>query len=416
MSTSNAHQQSIVDASSETRPPMSFDAGSETRPPMLERAPRMQKEEDLRDDLKHYEAKIEAMSLILISIPNDIYNSSDACTTAKAMWQRKLINASRAKKLEKSHDPLALVAYTGSSSRTSSPYYVTHPSSVVDYDDDYQGDTVQNNSDDPLTSVMILLARAITQNFSNLTNNRLHAVKQDEAKVILTDEQNDFLFADVSWIEEFKELSANICLMARIQPLNIDRSSNDLPFSVSNVIFDEPNEDVNSGSVEKDNSVQDLYELEQLARNAYKEAKKQQIIAKKVQQQNIMLTKQLELYNEKPASPSAATPKSLDLPPIYHPTVASPPTVVLPPLSASPTTTEPTSAAVVTSAVAAACSPLSPHQHHHPHCLHATANTTTAAATPLPQPHHHRPAATTPLVTTTLSTTSLPPPSHPATT
>ncbi|GJZ80500.1 hypothetical protein Tco_0645494 [Tanacetum coccineum] len=33
-------------------------------------APRMQKEEDLRgDDLKHYEAEIEAMNLILISIP-----------------------------------------------------------------------------------------------------------------------------------------------------------------------------------------------------------------------------------------------------------------------------------------------------------------------------------------------------------
>ncbi|GKF38368.1 hypothetical protein Tco_0118429, partial [Tanacetum coccineum] len=52
-------------------------------------APRLQKEEDLRgDDLKHYEAEIEAMKLILISIPNNIYNFVDACTTAKAMWQR----------------------------------------------------------------------------------------------------------------------------------------------------------------------------------------------------------------------------------------------------------------------------------------------------------------------------------------
>ncbi|GJV78471.1 hypothetical protein Tco_1510055 [Tanacetum coccineum] len=37
------------------------------------------------DDLKHYEAEIEAMNLILISIPNEIYNSMDACTTAKSM-------------------------------------------------------------------------------------------------------------------------------------------------------------------------------------------------------------------------------------------------------------------------------------------------------------------------------------------
>ncbi|GKC65013.1 integrase, catalytic region, zinc finger, CCHC-type containing protein [Tanacetum coccineum] len=163
--------------------------------------------------------------------------------------------------------------------------------------------------------------------------------KQDEAGVILTNKQNDFLFVDVSRMEEIKELSANICLMAKIQPANIDGSSNDSAFlnevqtlstsyvnplfakdnqkqkyltqskiinkSVgddqinSNIIFDEPNEDVNSGNVENDNNVQDSYELEQLARNKYKEAEKQQIIAKKVQQQNIMLTKQLELYKEK---------------------------------------------------------------------------------------------------------------------
>ncbi|GJX92492.1 hypothetical protein Tco_0345818 [Tanacetum coccineum] len=42
------------------------------------KAPRMQSEEDLRiDDFKHYEAEIEAKNLILISIPNDIYNSVD---------------------------------------------------------------------------------------------------------------------------------------------------------------------------------------------------------------------------------------------------------------------------------------------------------------------------------------------------
>ncbi|GJZ09193.1 hypothetical protein Tco_0543476, partial [Tanacetum coccineum] len=194
------------------------------------------------------------------------------------------VNASRAKKVEKSHDPLALVAHTSSSSRTTTPYYVTHPALVVDYDDDYQGDVVQNNSDDSLTSAMILLARAITQHFSNPTNNRLctssntrnQAIVQgdrvniqsknsrndgrnlrrsyvqeetiegnnvqndvgniqrtlrttssgtaanDEAGVILIDEQNNFLFADASRMEEIEELSANICLMARIQPTNFD--------------------------------------------------------------------------------------------------------------------------------------------------------------------------------------------------
>ncbi|GKA60809.1 retrovirus-related pol polyprotein from transposon TNT 1-94 [Tanacetum coccineum] len=345
MSTSNTHQQSLVDA------------GSDTRPLMLER-----------------------------------------------------VNASRANKLEKSNDPLALVAYTGSSSRTNSPYYVTHPSSVVDYDDDYQEDVVQNNSDDPLTSEMILLARAITQRFSNPTNNRLRTssntrnqaivqvgrvqiqsrnsgndgritrrsyvqeeviegnnvqndaeniqrtlrttssgiaanvqcyncsekghyarncpkprvrdskyfmeqillAKQDEVGVTLTDEQNDFLFTDVTLMEEIEELSANICLMARIQPTNINSDagpSYDSAFLSevqtpstsylnslfvkdnqeqrypkqpkiinniigddqidSNIIFDEPNVNVNSDNIEHDNNVQASYALEQLALNAY---------------------------------------------------------------------------------------------------------------------------------------------------
>ncbi|GJS09832.1 hypothetical protein Tco_0366628 [Tanacetum coccineum] len=67
----------------------------------------------------------------------------------------------------------------------------------------------------------------------------------------------------------------------------------------SNIIFDEPIVDVNSGSVKYDNNVQASYELEQLARNVYKEAKKQQINANKVKQQNKVLTQQLEVYKEK---------------------------------------------------------------------------------------------------------------------
>ncbi|GJU52906.1 retrovirus-related pol polyprotein from transposon TNT 1-94 [Tanacetum coccineum] len=437
MSTSTTHQQSLADANSETRPPMLERGSYEFKDftPSESEPPRPHTEKDLiGDDLKHYEAEIEAMNLILISIPNDIYNSMDACTSAQATWQRverlmrgtvqnkvdrdtrfnnefdqfvaELGEALVAKKLEKSHDPIALVAHTGSSSRTTSPYYVTHPSSVVDYDDDYQGDAVQNTSEDPLTSAMILLARAITQqqiqsknsgndgrntrrsyvqeeviegnNVQNDAENiqrtlrttssgtaanvqcyncsekshyarncpkprvrdskyfieQMLLAKQDKARVILIDEHNDFLFPDATRMEEIEELSANICLMARIQPANInydagpgydsaflsevqtpsinyentlfakDNQEQKFPKQSkiindtfgddqidSNIIFDEPKIDVNSGSVECDNNVQESYKLEQLAKNAYKEAEKQQIIAKKVQQQNTMLTK-----------------------------------------------------------------------------------------------------------------------------
>ncbi|GJT83024.1 hypothetical protein Tco_1057366 [Tanacetum coccineum] len=299
--------------------------------------PRLQTEDDLTgDDLKHYEAKIEAMNLILISIPNDIYNSVDAYTTAQAMCQRV--------------------------ERLMRGTYVTHPSSVVDYDDDnYQGDAFQNDYEDPLISAMMLLTREITHHFSNPTNNRLRTssntknqaivqgdkvniqsqnsvndgrntrssyvqeeiiegnnvqnddgntqrtlrttssgttvnvqyyncskkghyahnclkpklldskyfmehmllAKQDEAGVTLTDEHNDFLVADATRMEEIEELSTKSST-SYVNPLfakdNQEQKYPKQPKIIydaigddqidSNIIFDEPNVDVNSGKVE----------------------------------------------------------------------------------------------------------------------------------------------------------------------
>ncbi|GKA04006.1 hypothetical protein Tco_0676787 [Tanacetum coccineum] len=141
-------------------------------------------------------------------------------------------------------------------------------------------------------------------------------IGNDEAGVILTDEQNDFLFADASRMEEIEELSANICLMTKIKPADntsdaepsydsafiseVQSSSNTeneeqmYPTHTkiinstigddqidSDIIFDSPNGNVNSGSIEKDAHVPDLCALEQLAKNAYQEAKKQLIFAQK---------------------------------------------------------------------------------------------------------------------------------------
>ncbi|GKA17510.1 hypothetical protein Tco_0697347 [Tanacetum coccineum] len=319
MSTSKTYQQPLADAGSKNRPPMlerdsyiplvsrfrrylnwkrdnqkwllkALDKGPyefKNFVPEGSTIPRLQTAEDLQgDDLLLHDAEIEVMNMVLLSIPNEIYNSVDACTSAKDMWKRvdrlmrgtiqnkvdretrfmnefdqvvvkpgealvsvynrfaqlmndlernnmnfptmtintkflnrlqpewlkyvtqvrlakqlivdsfddlfdylqqfeKLVNASRAKKLEKSHDPLALVANTGSSSRQTSSYYVTHPTSVVDYDDEYQQDDVHNNSEDPIVSAMLLLAKAITQNFSNRTNNRLRASSNTRNQAII---------------------------------------------------------------------------------------------------------------------------------------------------------------------------------------------------------------------------------------
>ncbi|GKA01415.1 putative reverse transcriptase domain-containing protein [Tanacetum coccineum] len=121
MSTSNAHQESLADARSETRPPMlergiyipwasrfrrylnrkretqkflnySTDVGPyefKMIQPDANRDPIPETEDDLTGDaLKQYKADIKAINLILVSIPNDIYNSVDSCQTAREMWLR----------------------------------------------------------------------------------------------------------------------------------------------------------------------------------------------------------------------------------------------------------------------------------------------------------------------------------------
>ncbi|GKC90995.1 gag-pol polyprotein [Tanacetum coccineum] len=99
MSTMSAQQQLLADA------------GSEALPPMLER-------DEPYDVLFDY------------------------------LWQyEKLVIALRAKKATKMHDPLTLVGHTSSSY----PY-------VVDYDDDYQGETFGDDQEDNITFVMMLLA------------------------------------------------------------------------------------------------------------------------------------------------------------------------------------------------------------------------------------------------------------------
>ncbi|GJY46645.1 hypothetical protein Tco_0435708 [Tanacetum coccineum] len=113
MSTSKTYQQSLADAGSETRPPMlergscilwasrfrryinrkrenqkclnkALDEGPyqfDTFIPNNSIVPKLQTAEDLQGDaLLHYDAEMELMNLILLSIPNDIYNSVDDCT------------------------------------------------------------------------------------------------------------------------------------------------------------------------------------------------------------------------------------------------------------------------------------------------------------------------------------------------
>ncbi|GJZ85838.1 hypothetical protein Tco_0651177 [Tanacetum coccineum] len=109
------------------------------------------------------------------------------------------VRASKAKKAAKNHDPLALLAHSNASSLqshenssySSQPYYVTHPSSVVDYDDEYQGELQGDSQEDKLTTAMMLLARAISQKFSTPTNNHLRILSNTRNQAVVQDGRVD---------------------------------------------------------------------------------------------------------------------------------------------------------------------------------------------------------------------------------
>ncbi|GKA00024.1 hypothetical protein Tco_0672574 [Tanacetum coccineum] len=114
---------------------------------------------------KQYIADVRVMNYLLQAIPNDIYTIQWMRAKMLRICGNELngdvvlydelydslvqfkpyVQVSKAKKAAKNHDPLALLAHLNASSSHShanssySPqlYYVTHPSSVADYEDEY---------------------------------------------------------------------------------------------------------------------------------------------------------------------------------------------------------------------------------------------------------------------------------------
>ncbi|GJU00672.1 hypothetical protein Tco_1111010 [Tanacetum coccineum] len=152
-------------------------------------------------------------------------------------------------------------------SNSPQPYYVTHPSSVVDYEEDYQGELHRDSQEDKLTTAMMILARAITQvdiqtknagyggngnknagrqnknhafNAGNMNDESNQIVQRvprtesnpgkanfreqmflamkDEAESNLNAEENDFMLDNSFRDETLKELTAAVIMMARIKP------------------------------------------------------------------------------------------------------------------------------------------------------------------------------------------------------
>ncbi|GKD15417.1 hypothetical protein Tco_1199824 [Tanacetum coccineum] len=100
----------------------------------------------------------------------------------------RIVNASRGKRDAKTHDPLDLVANTyASSSSSQSPvaYFVTHPPSVTDYNDDYQAEEICDDQKESLTTTMMLLVRLLTQCYSTPTNNHLRTSSNTKNQVVV---------------------------------------------------------------------------------------------------------------------------------------------------------------------------------------------------------------------------------------
>nr|GEV48663.1 hypothetical protein [Tanacetum cinerariifolium] len=153
---------------------------------------------------KQYIANVKDMNYLHQAIPNDIYNLVDACKNAKDLYDSLIqfeprVLASKARKVVKNHDPLALLAHSNASSSQShanscyspQPYYVTHPSSVADYKDEYQRELQGDSQEDKLTISMMLLARAITQKFSTPTNNHLRTSSNIKNQAVIHDGRVD---------------------------------------------------------------------------------------------------------------------------------------------------------------------------------------------------------------------------------
>ncbi|GJR37056.1 reverse transcriptase domain-containing protein [Tanacetum coccineum] len=84
-------------------------------------------------------------------------------------------------------------------SHSPQPYYVTHPSSVIDNDVDYQGEIQGDAQEDKLSTAMILLARAITQRFSTPTNNHLRTSSNTRNQAVIQDGRVDIQSKNIGY-------------------------------------------------------------------------------------------------------------------------------------------------------------------------------------------------------------------------
>ncbi|GJT17100.1 hypothetical protein Tco_0875806 [Tanacetum coccineum] len=233
------------------------------------------------------------------------------------------VQASKAKRATRNHVPLALIAHSNASSSQShaspsyshslQPYYVTHPSSVVNYEEDYQGELQGDSQEDKLTTAIINQAVIQDGRVDIQTKNagydgnghyardcqkpRVHDAKyfreqmllamKDEAGSNLKDEENDFMLDNSYGDETLEELTAAVVsevnALHKMIPTEVHEHKNhgkcktvvntyDDDQINSNIIFDDHYVENNGGSAEHDSNAHDSYhDIKILAYNDFKE-------------------------------------------------------------------------------------------------------------------------------------------------
>nr|GEW99449.1 retrovirus-related Pol polyprotein from transposon TNT 1-94 [Tanacetum cinerariifolium] len=191
---------------------------------------------------KQYIEDVKAMNYLFQAIPNDIYNPVDACKNAKEICERikrlmfVSINTKFLSCLQpewskyvtmvhhnqtgetvsydmlydslvqfkphvlafKAKNPLALIAHSivsssqshANSSYSPQTYYVTCPSSIVDYEDEYQGELQGDSQEDKLTTAMMMVVLQ-TKNTGYGGNGNNNVGKQSRNQVFNTRNGND---------------------------------------------------------------------------------------------------------------------------------------------------------------------------------------------------------------------------------
>nr|GEW47972.1 hypothetical protein [Tanacetum cinerariifolium] len=163
-----------------------------------------------------YIVDVKVMNYLLQAIPNDIYNSVDACKNAKEMWERikrlmfgsdvtshvrhsRLMGefdkfaAKKEESLESVYERLTtLVNIMDHNNVRLIPVSInTKFLNFVDYEHEYQGELHGDSQEDKLTTAMILLAQAITQKFFAPTNNRLRTSSNTRNQAVIQDGRVD---------------------------------------------------------------------------------------------------------------------------------------------------------------------------------------------------------------------------------